>query len=175
MAVIGGNVDLRETFDGTLSGIAWVPASVVGIGDPVVWDSTLNSGNGAARRPRNDTTPHADADLASYLGICRQVNPVQSLGDQINNIDIRKQGSIRVLGTSGETYTMFQAVYFNDVQALADGIFRRVTNVATGRTHIVGYVLLSQEFVMGGVLNILAAAQTEIEIVVTPNFPAVAY
>ena len=181
MAIIGGNADLKETYDGVLAGIAWVPANSVNVGDFVIWDSSLAGGNGAARRPRTTSEANADTDMGTYLGVSRQMSPVESLGDQLNNIDIRKQGVVRCLATNGETYTMFQTVYFNATQAASDGIFNRISNSTDSgaRTHPAGVVILPQEAVMQGITILpssgTAALTTEVDIAVLPLYPATCY
>lgn len=164
MATVSRNTDVKETFDHTVAGIPLVPGQAINQGDFIMWDTTLNAGNGGLR------TPATQGDMATYMGVSKQQSPIASLGDLINTIAIRNGGVVRVHTTPAETYTMFQKVFFNetiDVQTIT-------SNTNSGaRTLPVGYIILPQQLAMGGSTNLLGAAGIDIQVWLSPQYPIV--
>jgi hypothetical protein len=164
MATVSRNTDVKETFDASLAGIPIVPGQAINQGDFVMWDATLNAGNGGLR------TPVTQGDMATYMGIAKQQSPIASLGDLINTMGIRLVGIVRAHTTPGETYTMFQKVFFNetiDVQTITNN-----TN-SGARTVQVGFIILPQQLTMGGSTSLLGAAGIDIQVWISPAYPVV--
>lgn len=162
MATVSRNINLRETFDGRLH-VPIVAGTVINQGDALCWDNTLAGGNGAAR------VVAAQADMANFLGFAVQQDPVASIGDSLNTIEIVRSGIVRMKTTPAETYKHFQKLYFNetlDAQTITNN-----TN-SGARTVGVGFAQIPQEPSMNGVTTWLGAVGTDIDVLITPNFPA---
>lgn len=86
-------------------------ADAVNLGDLVVWDHT----NGTVRTPTNQS----DMSLSSggYCGVALQTNPVTSAIDAVNNVCtmlVARLGTFLFFGTSGDSFTTFAPVFFNE-------------------------------------------------------------
>ena len=155
------NIALRETYDHRLH-VPIVAGTVINQGDLVMWDATLNAGNGAAR------TPVTQADMATFLGFAAQQSPVASIGDSYTYLEIFRGGIVRAKTTAAEVYKHFTKVFFNetlDVQTI-------VASTNTGaRTVAVGYALMADQDMMNGITTKTGAAGVDIDVWITPNFP----
>jgi hypothetical protein len=160
VATISRNTNVKETYDHSLAGVPIVLGQAINQGDVVMWDTTLNSGNGGLR------VAASQADMATYMGVAGQQSPIASLGDQINNLQIFIGGVFRFHTTAAEVYKMFTKVFLSET---ADA--QTIIANATGRTIAVGYVIIPQELVMKGVLTITGAAGIDVQVWLTPNFP----
>lgn len=162
MATVSRNPMVRTTNDQYLAGIPIVPGQAINQGDIVMWDSSLNSGNGGLRVAANQ------ADMATYMGVSEQQSPFASLGDTFNTIKVQRGGIVKLKTTAAETYTMFQTVYFNetlDAQSITNG-----TNTGA-RTVAVGVIIIPQSAAMNGVTSVAGGAGIEIHVWLTPKFP----
>jgi hypothetical protein len=156
------NTHISDVYDGQIAGLAIGSTADFNQGDMLIWDTTLNSGNGGLR------VPTTQADIDYYVGIAAQTNPVTSLNDIINNSNVWKSGKFYMKTTSGETYKAFQPVYFNEN---ADA--QTITNsTATGaRTKPIGFICIPQDLVVAGVLTVLGAAGVSIPVLIVPQYP----
>jgi hypothetical protein len=153
-----------DTYDGSLAGIPIGAGEAINQGDIVVWDPALNSGNGGLR------TPAVLADMAisggGFIGIAGQMNPVASLNDALNTLQIFNKNIVRLKTTSGETYKMFTEVYWNDQVDV-----QTITTAATGGRTRVGYAILPAYQTMNGVQSITGTTNGEIQVWLVPAFP----
>lgn len=165
MASTPSNTFRFNTYDGRLAGIPIVPGQAINQGDLLMWDTSLNSGNGGAR------VPAAQADMnaagGGYFGVSDNTDPVASLGDYLNNVNAIIGGVCVFKTTAGDTYKMFTKVFFNetvDAQTITSN-----TN-AGARTIPVGYAIIKPELVMAGTLTLAGAAGVNILVSLTPFF-----
>jgi hypothetical protein len=85
-----------------------------------------------------------------------------------NSIEVRRGGIIRLFTTAAETYKMFTKVFFNetiDAQTIV-----AATN-SGARTVAVGYAILPQQNTMSGATTLVGAANTQIQVWLTPAYP----
>ena len=165
-ATVSIDPHVYDTFDNLISPVPIVATETINQGDLLVWDATLNAGNGAAR------TPVTQADMADYLGVSNGQNPVRSLNDTSNYIPMYNKGVMRFQTTAGEVYTHLQKVFFNEtlsVQTITNG-----TN-AGARTVAVGFVCLEPQLIMAGTTSLTGAAGVVVNVFITPTFPAASY
>jgi hypothetical protein len=155
-----------ETYDGSLAGVPIGATYTMNQGDILVWDPALNAGNGGLR------TPAVLADMAisggGYIGLAGQQNPLASLNDTFNTLQIFFRGIFRLKTTSGETYKMFTPVYWNDQVDV-----QTITNVATGGRTLLGYAIIPNYQAMNGVQSITGTTNGDIQIWIKPLYPAV--
>ena len=164
----------KDIFDGTMIyATDSTGVQIVNQGDIVVFDASLNAGNGGIR----SAVVQADLVLAGggYAGIAMQQSFVQSLGDKLSTIEIGFKCVWNFVSTPGETYKHGMPVFFNETGVGGLGINNQVTNSTnTGaRTIKVGYVILPNEQLMSGNLTVLGATGTTISVAVVATFPAV--
>lgn len=166
MATTSRNPVAINTFDGTLAGIPIGVGASINQGDFVVWDPALNSGNGGLRVP----TVAADMSIAGggYLGVAAQQNPVASLGDPLNTLEVFFRNIMRMKTTAGETYKMFTTVYWND--AVDVQTITTVVGTTPVRTKV-GQIIIPSAQAMNGVQSITGVANGDIWVWLTPFFP----
>lgn len=154
-----------DTFDGDIAGIPIAAGASINQGDFVVWDPAANSGNGGIRTP----AVAGDMSLANggFIGIAGQQNPIASLGDPLNTLQLFFRGMYRMKTTAAEVYKMFTPVYFNDAVDV-----QTITSVIGTRT-AVGRIIIPQQQTMQGVQSVTGVANGDIWVWITPFFPLV--
>lgn len=159
-----------DTFDGRDPSVPILSTNVMNAGDLCCWD---HSGGLSVK------TPTDQADMAYYMGVADIQNPVSSgidanaeqLGIYYSMV-VKRSGVLLFYATSGETYTPFTVVYFNETVSV-----QTVTSSTNSgaRTVAVGYYFpTGQQIVRGGSsnLDVTAVSGTIIPVWITPIYPA---
>jgi hypothetical protein len=150
--------DGKLTFVPDLSGAAPIKQ-----GQIAVFDATLNGALGGIR------PVVTQADMAKYAGIADQNSILTSLNEKLPTVVCGFQNVYFMPTTAADVYTYGQKVFYNEV--VADG--QTITNGtnAGARTVPVGYIILPNESMMGGILSITGAAGLSIMVAVSGNYP----
>jgi hypothetical protein len=159
-ATVSRNARCIATDDGKAPILPLAPANVINVGDIVCWDNV--AGNTCK-------TPVTQADMAYYMGVADQQNPVSSLGDRGNSMAISRSGIFYFYATAADTYAPWAKVFFNEtisVQTVTSN------NNAGARTIAVGLYVPSQTLIVaGGNPTITGVAGALIQVWLTPYFP----
>ena len=150
-----------ETFDGKIV-FPLLANAVMNVGDIAVWDTASNLGV---------RTPTTQADMANYIGVAEQQNPVASLGDQVTSMLIMRNGTAWFFATPGDAYVPLGPVFFNE--AISVQTVTSNTN-AGARTKPVGFYLPGQQSILrggAGNLNVTGVAGLLIQVWLTPSYP----
>jgi len=142
-------------------------------GQLVVWDATLNGGNGGVRPAA------AQADLANFVGVAEQNSQLNSLGDILPTVCVGFQGVYYFNTTAAEVYKFGTKVFYNEtVPQIVPTLPAQVqpaqvtssTN-AGARTVAVGFVILPNEKLLAGISSITGAAGLQVPVAVVANWP----
>lgn len=141
-------------------------AHVCNQGNLGVFDTTLNSGLGGTR----DVV--TQADLAKFVGVALQNSILNSLNDVELTVEYAFKNVFKFKTTAGDVYTHLAPVYYNETAADANTV--TVSTNSGARTVIVGYVVLSGENIMNGILSVTGATNVQIQVAVRANYPVAA-
>ena len=154
-----------DTYDGDLAGIPIAAGQTINQGDFIVWDPAANAATGGLR------TPVVPADMSivngGFMGVAGQQNPVASLGDPLNTLQIFFRNIVRMKSTAGETYLMFTPLYWNDAVDV-----QTCTSVVGTRT-LIGYAIIPASRTMNGVQSLLGTPNGDLQVWLVPKFPLV--
>lgn len=134
-------------------------------GQIACWDATLNGGNGGIRAALTQ------ADMAKYVGIAEQNSILNSLNEQLPTVRVGFKNVYRMNSTSAEVYKMGDPLYFNE--AITGSLTVTSGTNAGARTKVVGYHILSNSTMLGGITTVTGSAGQEVLVAVVANWPIV--
>lgn len=150
--------DGKMTYAPDLSGVKPIKQ-----GQVACFDDTLNGGNGGIRPAL------IQADMAKYAGIADQNSILNSLKEQLPSVVCGFKNVYFMPTTAADTYKHGDPVFLNEV--VGDGQTITSGSNSGARTVPVGYALIPNESLLGGILSITGAAGLSIWVAVFANFP----